>query len=374
MYSNFFCMLNFSMFFILVYNDNNDNNDNTDIICSLYIESLRNMSQTLSGPQSTKLQITDLIERGHPSYRSALPLGIATVISTLFFLAMSSIDPRMIEFLLYFVDLSGVFPIVFGISFVLKIINTYKTHFEITKELIYVRKGLIPNKQIYDVKIEDISTVAIKQGMLGNLLNYGTLELITSKHHNKRITIPDIVKPLFIKNALDNIVLGTTSEYFEKHVNTNMNLEILYPKSWTVTALGTGIMFYLNTLINNQSNKVMLVIDTIKNLERIDNKKSLLGMNNQKTLEDVLQKFKKSNDSVASFVIHDENRNSSISGNLAHSITYSMNSYGVEIKGTFFVVVVGNIGYELIYQAPLNLYPKYASHIEKMLDSLRIKQ
>ncbi len=87
---------------------------------------------------------------------------------------------------------SGIVIILFGaIPFAFVYINYIKSEFRIDEESIYIKTGLI--KKEYKISSDNVKKIKVKQGIIGNSLNYGTI-IIIGKDGSKK-TFRDVAHP-----------------------------------------------------------------------------------------------------------------------------------------------------------------------------------
>lgn len=91
--------------------------------------------------------------------------------------------------------------------------NTYRLF--LSKKNIYIKNNYTKNKIKLNL-IDDVSFIKVNSNLLGKILNFGTIELITS--NNEKYVIPSIQNA----NAFQEQVLINTKKYY-KHLGIDYN-------------------------------------------------------------------------------------------------------------------------------------------------------
>jgi uncharacterized membrane protein YdbT with pleckstrin-like domain len=104
---------------------------------------------------------------------TALQDGVATVLVIVGFWLLSGINDSL-GFLKVLIILA-VFPIV---HFVVRFLNWYNEQYIVTNRRVMEVRGVI-NKHVSDSSLEKVNDVVLDQSILGRILGYGTVEIIT---------------------------------------------------------------------------------------------------------------------------------------------------------------------------------------------------
>ncbi len=101
------------------------------------------------------------------------------------------------------------------------------TYYFISNKRIYAKFGLI-SKETFDIPIDNIQGVMVKQGFMGRILNYGDIIFSTSGQYAGSTVFAGVADPYKIKGLVDNImeINKRKSAILQKIQNLDMEYEL----------------------------------------------------------------------------------------------------------------------------------------------------
>jgi len=94
--------------------------------------------------------------------------------------------------------------IVIGITVILRYVLAFVgAEYFISSRRVYVKYGVIA-RRVFEIKNEWITTVAVRQGVIGRVLNYGDILISVPGHYLAPIAMYGVLDPLHVKAILDD--------------------------------------------------------------------------------------------------------------------------------------------------------------------------
>jgi len=102
------------------------------------------------------------------------------------------------------IPILGVLFIVTGIIIILRsVLAVVSTEYFISSHRVYVKYGIIV-RRVFEIKNEWITTAAVRQGVIGRILNYGDILISVPGHYLGTIAMYGVSDPLHVKAILDD--------------------------------------------------------------------------------------------------------------------------------------------------------------------------
>ena len=102
------------------------------------------------------------------------------------------------------IPILGVLFIVTGIIIILRsVLAVVSTEYFISSHRVYVKYGIIV-RRVFEIKNEWITTAAVRQGVIGRILNYGDNLISVPGHYLGTIAMYGVSDPLHVKAILDD--------------------------------------------------------------------------------------------------------------------------------------------------------------------------
>jgi uncharacterized membrane protein YdbT with pleckstrin-like domain len=102
------------------------------------------------------------------------------------------------------IPILGVLFIVTGIIIILRsVLAVVSTEYFISSHRIYVKYGIIV-RRVFEIKNEWITTAAVRQGVIGRILNYGDILISVPGHYLGTVAMYGVSDPLHVKAILDD--------------------------------------------------------------------------------------------------------------------------------------------------------------------------
>jgi uncharacterized membrane protein YdbT with pleckstrin-like domain len=102
------------------------------------------------------------------------------------------------------IPILGILFIVIGIIIILRcVLAIVSTEYFISSHRVYVKYGIIA-RRVFEIKNEWITTAAVRQGVIGRILNYGDILISVPGHYLGTIAMYGVSDPLHVKAILDD--------------------------------------------------------------------------------------------------------------------------------------------------------------------------
>jgi uncharacterized membrane protein YdbT with pleckstrin-like domain len=133
---------------------------------------------------------------GRRSFKSVLIPFILSLILLLFGVI------SIVEYSIY--SIIGIIFIIIAIVIILRsVLAIVSTEYFISSHRVYVKYGVIA-RGVFEIKNEWITTAAVRQGVIGRVLNYGDILISVPGHYLGTIAMYGVSDPLHVKAILDD--------------------------------------------------------------------------------------------------------------------------------------------------------------------------
>ena len=108
----------------------------------------------------------------------------------------------IVEYSIY--SIIGIIFIIIAIVIILRsVLAVVSTEYFISSHRVYVKYGII-ERRIFEIKNEWITSVGVRQGVTGRVLNYGDILISVPGHYLGTIAMYGVSDPLHVKAMLDD--------------------------------------------------------------------------------------------------------------------------------------------------------------------------
>ncbi len=89
--------------------------------------------------------------------------------------------------------------------FLLALSRVLASEYFVTNQRVYIKYGLLA-KRAFEIKIEWITDVVVRQGVMGKILNYGNIIISISGQYTGSVIMAGVSDPMHIKTIIDDIL------------------------------------------------------------------------------------------------------------------------------------------------------------------------